>query len=108
MIDPEQYAGTAFVLLAYLAEKSKKEGNGEFPLKEVIEDFRKIRASCPDTHLLSPDFHLSECLAILKHPLSLVDYNTETVSIGQMGVTFGERKKIPENCRQYIQKEWGD
>jgi hypothetical protein len=108
MPDREQYVGTAFVLLAYLAEKSTKEGKETFPLTEVTEDLRKIRSSCKDTHLLSPDLHLLQCLDMLDNPLSLVKYDLKKVKISQLGICIGQRKHIPEPCRRYIKQEWGD
>ena len=111
MPDRKQYLGTASVLWAYLASKSTKEGRDTFPLAEVTEDFRKIRSSCQDTHLLSPDLHLLQCMDLLDKPLSplsLVKYNKEEVKISQMGILMGKRKHIPGNCRRYIQQEWGD
>ena len=108
MVDNEQYVGTAFVLLAYLAEKSKKEGRQTFTVAEITEDFKKIKKYCPDTHLLNPDLHLPVCLDILNNPTNLVEYSSETVSICQMGIAFGERKRIPGNCRRYISREWGN
>ena len=108
MPDVEQLVGTSFVLLAYLAEKSKKTGQSAFPREEVMSDFRKIRTACKDTHLLDPDVYLNGCLDALKNPLSLVDYDAESISICQLGVAFGEKRKIPGNCRRYISKEWGN